>query len=197
MTVSAQVRTYLERELGVSTTIASFPVGGGFGLLEIVRFRNQPFPGASTIVTIGLSDEVLQVAPSTGARSELAWSYLDSAHVSLDEVEQILGAATRVALTRQQGWLPGTVLPFSGPLIEGLEFETLYSSDISYFPQKVRVIDETEPVTFVASLIPIFEIETKLIKDIGWERFEKQLVESGVDVLDLSRNAFDLGAVGP
>lgn len=187
--VSKSVRRHLDDLLGAPAEIEAFPAHGGFGELEIAIYADQPTATSSTLVTIGISEDVVAFGPHTDARMEVSMSiYSSQLPESKAELTRILGATARISVASGRGWAPGSLLPFSGPLIDGLQFETAYSADISYLAPEVRIVPTTTPRTYISWLVPVFKVESTFIIDHGWQAFESALQADGeIDLMDLNR----------
>ena len=154
------------------------------GALHVVRFGDRPIADASTYVTIGLSERVLE-QPSGPVRQELMFSCYGS--FDLDAIPLTLAhVAGQVALTGR------ALLEFgTWPRDEGLAPRQaaafLFSAPI-YFPPEVHVI-ETRPPTVLVWLIPILEDEAALVAEKGWGPLERRFTQQDPDLLDLDRKS--------
>jgi hypothetical protein len=186
-----EIRAHLEREFGPPRRVEAFEETGDFGSLDILRFDGTPTNDSTTLVTIGASDEVVIIGPGSTARLE----YAISAHTSqletrYAEIVKVLGSVARLSAAIGIGWAPGAVVPLSGPVLEGLLFETVYSADSSFWPPNVRSIRTTSSPVYVAWLIPVHSSESTVVRERGWEVFETALKSmDDMDPLDLRRPA--------
>ena len=188
--VSARVATHLDHHLGRSSVVRNQEATEDWRPFRLVRYQDQPVPGSSTVVSVGLSEIVLSLAPGVIGRQELAMSAYDAfVDARITELIQILAALVRGSEASERGWFPGTVLPFAGPVLDGLPFETLYSADISYLDADARLVKATDPMTNLAWLVPIFGSEVAFISNRGFRAFEQLLMRSdpAIDLLDFTR----------
>lgn len=155
----------------------------------IVRFRDQPHPGVSTYLTLGLSNHVISLASGRPVRQEL----LLSADRRFDSwnIPGLLGTVGREVLTRHQGLLRGEVLGPAGPLLPGSSLEALYCASPVHFPDSFAVCGSTSPPTVFVWLIPIASEEAEAVRSHGWSHFEDVLVTKKPDLFDLERAGLD------
>lgn len=138
-------------------------------------------------MTVGLSDSTLRTDSGSELRNELALSVrLEQAPRIAREVPAVLGSLARFIEDSRLAGIPGQLVPLEGPVVESLDFYTLYASDQSLLPSEARVV-LTTPKTAVLSLMPVYKPEAQWIMRFGYRDFEEALIDSDVDVLDLDR----------
>jgi hypothetical protein len=175
--VTLAVRALLGRE-SRSRPIQLDRVGHLMGMLS---FDNRPCPGASTLMTTGLS--------------ELAWHQLDqellmclwTAEIST-EAQLLLAAVARALAGGLEPLRQGDVLPPAGPLLPGTRMEALYVCGPRYFPEEMATLRlPAGRVVRLLWLIPIHESEAKFVAAEGASAFEAELVKHDPDLLSLAR----------
>jgi hypothetical protein len=187
--ISARVAIHLEEHLGRPTVLLALGATHEWRPLALVRYRDQPVPSSSTLATLGLSETLLTLGPGVLGRQEFAISAYDaSIDPRLEELTQLLGALARGSEASQRGWVPGTVLPFTGPVLDGLGFETMYSADMSYLDADTRLVSGTDPLTSIAWLVPIYQSEAAVVSNLGYRSLEQLFIElPDIDLLDFMR----------
>lgn len=184
MDVQADVEGHLVRHLGApSARFSTFDDGRPLRF-EVLRFRDKPVRGATTHVTLGLSNHPFAVQHGH-LREELvfaAWQRFDDW-----DVPAMLHTIASMIATRQTAVLRGQVLDPGRPLFPGSTLSALYFSAPPYFPEAFDFFAGTVPQTLFVGLVPISTRETQVIAEQGWSRFEDSLVTRNPDLLDLER----------
>ncbi|ACC76293.1 suppressor of fused domain protein [Paraburkholderia caribensis] len=155
--------------------------------LRVVRFPNQPFQGASTFATLGLSESKVSLPNGNHCGQELlfaAWDRYQAPHVG--SFLLTFGAQVR---NRQRALLRGDVIGPSAPLIPGVAANAIYASNPVIYPEELaRYDDDGSPTVFVW-LVPLMEAEGRFAKTQGWNQFEDALEKANPDLLDLDRSS--------
>jgi hypothetical protein len=156
-------------------------------VLQVVRFADQPFKGASTFSTIGLSESKVLLPKGKYCRQEFifaAWDSYPAAHVA----SFLLTFATYVR-DQQRPLLRGDVVGPSVPLIPGVAANSIYATSPVIFPETLVRYDGDAIPTVIVWLVPLMEAECLFVKEQGWNRFEDALENANPDLLDLSRSS--------
>lgn len=154
-------------------------------VLQVVRFADQPFKGASTFSTIGLSESKVLLPKGTYCRQEFifaAWDNYPAAHVAsflLTFAEYVRG--------KQRPLLRGDVVGPSVPVIPGVMANSVYATNPVIFPETLASYDGDETPTVIVWLLPLMEAECSFVKEHGWDRFEDALENANPDLLLLNR----------
>jgi hypothetical protein len=154
-------------------------------VLQVVRFADQPFKGASTFSTIGLRESKVLPPKNTYCRQEFifaAWDSYAAAHVAsflLTFAEYVRG--------QQRPLLRGDVVGPSVPVIPGVAANSVYATSPVIFPEALAQYDDGASQTVIVWLVPLMGAECLFVKEHGWDRFEDALENANPDLLDLSR----------
>jgi len=152
--------------------------------VQVVRFANQPFPQASTFVTLGLSHHVLDQGDDAKAALELllpAWDDTDRwAVVSL------LGSFAHLVVEKHHAPPRGTVSNLDY-FIPGGRMSAVYVSLPVTFPKSFWIYEGVSPPVVLVWLIPIHPEETGYVATHGWKAFEDLLESPDPDLLDFNR----------
>ncbi|MDN7592138.1 suppressor of fused domain protein [Burkholderia seminalis] len=160
-------------------------------VLQVVRFADQPFKGASTFATIGLSESKVLLPNGKPCRQEFvfaAWDSSPAAHVAsflLTFAEYVRG--------KQRPILRGDVVGPSVPLIPGVTANSVYATNPVIFPETLACYDGDATPTVIVWLLPLMEAECLFVKEHGWNRFEDALESANPDLLDLDRSSIVQG----
>jgi hypothetical protein len=167
------------------------PIEEGWELTEspsrirVASFRQQPFEGAITYVTIGLSENVLPMTAGRDVRQELVFSAHES--FSRGAISSFLLTFADYILSKRRALLRGDVVGPGEPIIPGVSLDAVYSALPVIFQEGFATYDATAPPTVFVWLIPLHEREADFVKKNGWNRFEDMLAEKDPDLLDLNR----------
>lgn len=178
------VATYLEERLG--------PIDFGWSdrdsraRCQIARFKNQPEPNVDTYVTLGLSDEQLEMRRSgRKVRQELLlcveahWPERDAASVLLAIAEECTRSGAAI--------LRGDVVELGQPISNESRITAVYATNPTVFGDKLLAIDSEQPPLVYVWLIPITEAEVDFIRASGWSAFEAALEVEDPDLWDMRR----------
>jgi hypothetical protein len=165
------------------------PIQGGTPLREGVQaawFADCPSPGATTVMTLGLSHHVFHQTNGPDVRLELVMACHESLVESLNPASLLADVCDRIAPTHHAP-ARGTVFGPAGPLFPASEMEALYCSPPTYFHQDLRSFDGFPEPFLPIWLIPITPEEATFVHENGWQAFEDLLDEASPDVLDVAR----------
>jgi hypothetical protein len=151
----------------------------------VTHFANTPIRGATTFMTLGLSEHRL-TQPSGSIRQELLFAHYD--RFQRVHADELITAVARERLESHRALLHGDVLGPAGPLAEDTEMEALYCCPPMYFDERLHVFEEegVEPTVFVW-LVPIWRQEAEFVRAHGHEQFEDLLEAKDPDLLDVKR----------
>jgi hypothetical protein len=155
--------------------------------IQVVQFKQQPFDGAITYATIGMSHIILPFSESKSIRHELLFSAHES--FSSEDIASFLLSFSEFVLSKSQALWRGDVVGPSTPIIDGVAMNAVYASIPVIFDRNLAVFSESDlvPPIVLVWILPIFEQEAKFVKSNGWEMFESILEEINPDLLDLNR----------
>jgi hypothetical protein len=174
---------HLEKFLG--------PVQQGWGSTEgsagvqVCLFQGQPFDGAVTYATVGLSDHVLFMKERRPVRQELVFS-VHERHAG-DDWPSLLFFLSERLLREHRALLRGDVVPLGAPLRPGSGSQWLYTSLPILYGDGFSTLEDTEPATVFAWLFPINKSEMAEMAKRGWDAFEDTLERENPDLLDIMR----------
>lgn len=172
---------HLERHLGpMERGWASSNVPG----VQVCLFPDQPFKGAFTLATLGLSNTVLTLGGGREVRQELLLGCLDARQV--DDLAKLLFAIAELVLTAGQALLRGQVIPLGERIVDS-SANALYASIPVVFPEGLETIEDSTPATVVVWLVPLMAPETALVSSVGWSEFEVHLESADPPLFDLHR----------
>lgn len=181
-----QLLVHVEAILGRAASGSVITDGAHDEKYFVTHFAGTPATGATTFMTLGLSEHALS-QPEGTVRQELVLAHYDRFE-AMDSAK-LLASVASDCLGEHAALLRGELLGPSGPLGSGTKMETLYCSAPTYFPEELAVFEEAgyEPTVFVW-LIPVWESEASYVRTYGHERFEELLVAHDPDLLDLARS---------
>ncbi|MFT3686007.1 MAG: suppressor of fused domain protein [Phycisphaerales bacterium] len=154
---------------------------------QIIECRSQADPSVTAYATLGLHRHALPSwkNPTKLIRHELF--VLTPTSTGKQHFPEIVEQVAAETLDRQRPYLRGEVIGPRGRLADGFPMEALYVSLPAVFSQEFAACSVEGNDVAIAMLIPITGQEAAFIGKSGWSAFEDKLVETGVDVVDLSR----------
>jgi hypothetical protein len=178
---------HLEGQLGSIDGGWSETVSGERLLFKVLRFVDVPMAGGSTFATFGMSDVELALPSGKGVRQELLFSCHRAGHAK--PIPGLLHVVGEDLLRAGRALARGDVIGPAGPLFPGSSLTALYSSTPVVFPESLHVWVGSTPATVFVWLIPITSPEAKLVRDLGWSKFEDLLESRDPDLFDLNRTS--------
>jgi hypothetical protein len=154
-------------------------------VLQVVRFADQPFKGASTFSTIGLSESKVLLPKGTYCRQELIFTAWDS--YPAEHVASFLLTFAEFVRGTQRPLLRGDVVGPSVPLIPEVTANSVYATSPVIFPETLAQYDGDATATVIVWLVPLMGAECSFVKERGWSRFEDALENANPDLLHLNR----------
>lgn len=153
--------------------------------VSVAQFSGQPRRGATTLVTLGLSNHVLQ-QPDGGIRQELVFSCWERS--GLRNAPGMLTHLGDYAIRRHTAFLRGEWEVYQSPLLDGTNLFGFFLGIPKGFPREFLFNTELyeEPLVFV-QLFPITAAEAQLRDLKGEEALMEKLVNA--DLLDLGRRS--------
>jgi hypothetical protein len=155
--------------------------------LTAARFKDEPFEGATTFSTLGLSDLIHTLENGKTFRQELLFSTYS--YFSQEQVASFLLTFAEFLLSNKKALLRGDIIGPSTPIIIGTEMNSIYVTNPIVFDEKLAVYGGLIPPTIVIWLVPVYEVEANYIRNNGWSKFESILEQCQPDFWDLKRQA--------
>lgn len=167
------------------------PINEGWKLSEsssgikVIGFREQPFKGVVTYVTLGLSEHALPMPDNRNVRQELVFS----ADERFDKgaIASFLATLAEFVLSKSQALLRGDVIGPSAPIISGVPLNAVYAAIPVVYDDGFATYKGTTPPTVLVWIIPLHEEEAEFVKRTGWSKFEEILEITEPDLWDLNR----------
>lgn len=154
--------------------------------IDIVRFPDQPMPGAATYTTVGLS-KVLLHEDSGHIRQELL--YAQEGERESYEAAYVLADTAERALDIGRPLPRGQVLGPAGPVLDGSELEAFICLNPGYFSEGLELYEDPSqdvPVLIVM-LAPIAPDEALFVRRHGVDAFEDLFQAEDLNLLDWRR----------
>jgi len=159
----------------------------GVGSVKVVRFKDQPFEGGVTYVTLGLSDNVLPMSQGREVRQELVFTAYENFRA--EEIASFMLSFCDYILAQRQALLRGDLVGPSIPLIPEVAVNSVYASIPVVFDERFSTYKGSEPHTVMVWLIPLLEDEANFVKKNGWSQFEDMLEHEDPDLMNLNRSS--------
>jgi hypothetical protein len=152
-------------------------------------FSDVPEFGLTTIITIGLSDNVLTQSKSgKGIRQELLFCVRNE-YVFLPWHEILLGVAGNVKKSGD-ALLRGELIGPAGrlfPEFDRCRLTALLVSAPAFFDGGFFELVSTDPVSVMVVLLPITDEEARFVAERGWWDFSGMIDNGQIDILDILR----------
>jgi hypothetical protein len=158
----------------------------GGAKVHAVRFGDCPEPGASTIMTLGLTHHVSHQAEGPDVRVEFLIACRDGMVDGLNPASVLADVCDAWARTHHAP-ARGTVIGPKGRFHKEWEMEALYCSAPTYFHEGLLAFSGFLEPFLPIWLVPITRGEAHYIRERGWPAFESRLAEADADLLDLRR----------
>ena len=181
MIFTEHIEKFLGKIVGGDST--THPV---FGTLSFPFFKNQPFDGVNTHLSLGLSKHVLQITNVKKGRIELLISLYDN--YSNSEVTDFLLDISDEILKTHQAPLRGEIIYIKSEFLDRYDVKGFYIAHPVFFEEEFWVYENSTPDTIFIWLIPLFFEEINYIKLNGWNKFEDLLESANCDFWSLERN---------
>lgn len=186
---SGSVLDHVSMHLGSKPSVVEYGPGAADIPVSVARFTGQPVPGAVLLMTVGMSDWLLEdPSRAVPARQELYFCHYLRGEPESPSPSIMLAMLARVAVSAGKTWPVGRVIQLGGPLFEGSSFAGLFATSGSYLQPGVSLVESTDPPTDVAWLIPVHPAEIATIRSAGWNAFDELLTAHDPDLLDLARS---------
>lgn len=153
--------------------------------IQVVRFRNKPFEGITTYVTLGLSDNLLNLKEEKDVLQELVFSAYDK--YPSEQIASFMVTFAEYLLSKKRGLLRGDVVGPSSPLIPNVSVNGVYASIPVFFDDDFHIYEGGQLSTVLVWLLPLLDDECSFVKQNGWNSFEDMLESKDPDLLDLDR----------
>jgi len=154
--------------------------------IQAVRFNNQPFEGAITYSTLGMSDFAFAL-PGTSKQVSMELLFTAWKNFPSDEIASFLLSFCEFILSKGCFLSPGDVIGPSQPIIDNVAANAVFISHPMIFCDELAIFKETSPWTIFPWVIPIMEQEAYFVKSNGWSEFADLLEYNNPDLLDLNR----------
>lgn len=177
--------SHLESHLG--SISRGFKDANSESPISVAIFADQPFVGATTYVTIGLSRKVLRGSSIQGLRQEL----IVSTHSEFDDKQVSSFLMTFADSIAKEGrcLCRGEVIGPSGPVIFGTLMNSVYCTVPMVYSDSISVFKDSTPQTVFVWVIPIYEEEANFVRNFGWKAFEAELEREEADVWSFHRRS--------
>lgn len=162
---------------------------GGETAFDVVQFKGGPIAGTSTFATVGLSKfKLASRASAKVIRQELL--IMAKTSYGTRSIPGLLQQVGGEMIARCAAYLRGEVISPRGRLFKGCNFEALYVTMPTYFPDPFASFEvEIGETGVVAWLVPIARTEAEYVQLLGWDRFEDLLEQRDPDLLDFGRKS--------
>jgi len=157
---------------------------------DIAEFQDQPGPGITTYLTVGLSEERFPVPEGGFVRHELLLSVPDA--FAGEEGLRLLFHVGEVIRQQPEGISLGLVLDLHGPILPGARSEGFFFYDPMYFPAEFGRVTRHGEETLLAWLVPVTRDELDYLSQHDTAAFDQLLEAQNPDVLDLTRDSLRL-----
>jgi hypothetical protein len=180
------VEEHLERWLGPVREVFAHDEGGQPLQVPIGAVHDAPFTGAVTLVTLGLSDFVLEQEQKAPVRQELILAYWS--RFGFRNAPALLDHFASMAIHRRRAFLRGEWDSYNAPIIDGTNLTALIIEPPLGYVKGLSQLSGAypEPVV-VASIVPLTAKEAGFRDAHGWRELEHLLDNPNVDLLDLER----------
>ncbi|HET6332759.1 MAG TPA: suppressor of fused domain protein [Polyangiales bacterium] len=155
--------------------------------VEACLFKALPFDGIDTLVTLGLSDQVLAMSDGRSVRQELLITLPHDKPV--DRFAKLLLHVAERLREGGRALLRGEVVALESQIIDESPARALYTSMPVVFPEALATLRDTSPPTVFVWLFPLLPTEAALVESAGWNDFEDRLASAQPDLFDLTRKA--------
>ncbi|WP_343575833.1 suppressor of fused domain protein [Pseudomonas sp.] len=175
--------SHIENTLG--KVDQGWTVKSGRGSVQVLCFKNKPYDGVVTYVTLGLSDTALSMPKGREVRQELVFTAYEG--FSAEEIASFMLSFCDYILARKQALLRGDVIGPSASLIPGVAVNSVYASIPVIFDDAFATYNGSFPHTVMVWLVPLLEDEAEFVKANGWGCFEDILERKDPDLMELNR----------
>jgi hypothetical protein len=155
--------------------------------IQIISFKDCPGETVSTFLSLGMSDQVLEMGNARKVRQELVFSAYTISISSM--IVSFLMSLCESIIRRGKGVLRGEVIPLSSELVKRIGFDAVYCSIPIFFEDDFCSYDESSPSTVMVMVVPIYQSEADYIDKNGWGNFENLLEEKDPDLCSMERGA--------
>lgn len=151
--------------------------------LTISIYDNIPFDGVKTYTTLGLNRYLIDYY--------FEFIFVCGQNNNENEIASFLTSLSEYLIDNKKGVRQGDVLSFDFALISETKMNSLYFTLPFYFDDELQELQLENRTVIFPLIIPIYNKEAELIKEKGWNNFEKFLEEKEVDNLwDLNREEY-------
>jgi hypothetical protein len=163
--------------------------------LQVVWFADDtPFPGATTLATLGLSRHRLS-QPSGDLRQELMLHLPTTGQPA--NAAGVLFQLAGELLATHRGLPRGELVGPRGRLFAGTAMTALYVTVPVYLPDEFAVCDSSTGPIVLTWLVPVTDAEVQYVRIHGWRALETAFESEDPDLTDLSRASIAVAATGP
>ncbi len=154
--------------------------------LQIVSFKDSPSETVTTFLSLGMSNQILDLSENKKVRQEIVFSVYSE--IISGMVVSFLISLSEAILGRGKAVLRGEVIPLSAELEERIGFNAAYCTIPVFFDDGFCTYDGSSPSTVMVWVIPIYQSEAEYIEANGWESFEDLLEKKDPDLCSLKRD---------
>jgi Suppressor of fused protein (SUFU) len=159
--------------------------------VQVVWFGpDAPWPGVTTIATLGLSKHHLREVGSRGLHQELLM-HLPTGDQPVNAAGVLFQIAAEL-IDRGQGILRGEVIGPRGRLFDRTDMTAVYAAIPVYLPDGFAVCETPAAAVVFTWLVPITTAEAAYIRSHGWPAFEEALLTENPDLSDPARPSISI-----
>lgn len=141
--------------------------------LQVLRFKNQPFVGVDTYITLGLSHYPLKQRSNSTIKQELLISVKNN--YSKEQIASFLLSFAESILDSSKALMRGEVVGPGKNIIDKVKCNAIYVTLPVFFGDDFSSYINKEDEIIMCWLLPITEKDTDYIKNSGWNKFELYL----------------------
>ena len=186
-----KVLEHIENTLGKISAVASGQDEEGNDLpFDLALIPDCPAEGATTIVTVGLSDT--EVAQSSGGkiRQEFVFcAYQRYGTEWFSEFMKVMGYVCDAILKDGQAVASGDVFDLGSPIAPGSRVSALYFSDPLYHIEDFWKLETAKGEVFFGWMLPITGDEMAFLSEKGPDELDRAFTEQEPDLMDLGRES--------
>lgn len=162
---------HIKKTLGIPASLSSGKDEKNRSLpFHIGTIPNCPSEGATTLVTVGLSEKILKQEDGTGMRHELLLcTYDDFGKDVFSELMKVLGFIANGILESGEAIGDGDLIDLGAPILPDSRLSAIYLCDPIYFPEEFCSIENIDPPVTFAWAVPVTREEMLFAEEGGPE----------------------------
>lgn len=191
------VYKHIEQTLGPISALAGGQDDEGNPFpFRIAIVPECPVDGATTLVTVGLSETPLKQEDGTDIRHELViCAYQRFGEEVFENLIKVMGFMAQSLLAQEEAIAAGDIVDLGESLVSGSPMTALYLVDPLYFPEEFRSMETVKPPVAFAWAVPLMAVEADFVQQEGFKAFETLLEQQDPDLIDLMRDPVQLRKV--